>query len=536
MKRLLFLLTLSFFALVSCSKEEETPAPPPTPTYTLSFSAEEGGTVSTEGGTYNQGSKITVTATPDGQYLFKEWSDGSTVNPREITVNSDLTLKATFVKKTYPLSVTIDGEGTVQEQVIIQGSTTETEYNAGTTVRLTATANEGWEFSLWVVDGEVIAENPIEVAIEKGREATVFFKRSAYPLSEAPSEFSVNPGVYSATLEWKRLEDSRIDSIVIYKGKNSYEVSKYLSIPNKDTDGTYTDRFIGIRQSYFYKIQYQIGDSVTIFTPTVEVQALEPINNNAPLNDEIGGIHYAYWDFPIQTFEEVSHKFTIYEYPTNEDGSVNGDGLYYQFYQGILNDTIGFYYGIQTRLFKPGVGFDRGIIFSRWKTRDLENLSLPENSWGESAGYEGDFIGIRNHYNWEVGTYETTLKKDSTDTQGDWYSLKIKRISDNQEDYIGSIRFERSSLSSGIKTGGITWTELYSKVPNGTPLPNWRVSVDDVLVNKVTEPNRVYVTYNGERFIGFSNIYTTNNKDVHFLMGPRVERVNQPGYLWVNQN
>lgn len=98
MKRFLFLPVL-LLSLLSCSKEEEVVTPPPTPTFTLVFSAEEGGTVSTEGGTYSQGSKITVTATPEGQYLFKEWSDGSTVNPREIVVNSDLTLKAMFLKK-----------------------------------------------------------------------------------------------------------------------------------------------------------------------------------------------------------------------------------------------------------------------------------------------------------------------------------------------------------------------------------------------------------------------------------------------------
>ena len=182
MKRFLYLLPLVSFALASCSKEVETPAPPPTPTYKLSFSAEEGGTVSTEGGTYTQGSKITVTANPDGQYLFKEWSDGSTVNPREITVNSDLTLKATFVKKTYPLSVTIDGEGTVQEQVIIQGSTAETQYNAGTTVRLTATPNEGWVFSGWTGDIES-ADLVVEVPIEKGTSVSALFKRGSFELN-----------------------------------------------------------------------------------------------------------------------------------------------------------------------------------------------------------------------------------------------------------------------------------------------------------------------------------------------------------------
>ena len=174
MKKLLFSTLSVILLFVACSKEEQAPPPPPTPTYTLSFSAEAGGSVSSEGGTYNEGSKITVTATPDAQYLFKEWSDGSTVNPREITVTSNLTLKASFIKKTYPLAVNIEGEGTVQEEVIIQGSTSETTYNAGTTVRLTATPNEGWVFAGW--SGDVESEElEIEVPIEKGMSVTALF-------------------------------------------------------------------------------------------------------------------------------------------------------------------------------------------------------------------------------------------------------------------------------------------------------------------------------------------------------------------------
>ena len=175
MKNLLYTL-LAMLALVSCSKEEEVVTPPAAKQYTLTISAEAGGTVSTEGGLYNEGSKITVTATPDDMYLFKEWSDGSTQNPREITVTSNLTLKASFIKKTYSLAVTVEGEGTVAEEVIIQGSTTETEYNAGTTVRLTATPNEGWVFAGWSGDVQS-TDNPIEVSIEKGMSINALFDK-----------------------------------------------------------------------------------------------------------------------------------------------------------------------------------------------------------------------------------------------------------------------------------------------------------------------------------------------------------------------
>ena len=202
MKTKVFFLLLIGFSLFSCSKEEEVVTPPPTPTYTLSFSAEEGGSVSSEGGTYTQGSKITVTATPDAQYLFQEWSDGSTTNPREITVGSDLTLTASFVKKTYPLSVTVEGEGTVQEEVIIQGSTSETKYNAGTIVRLTSTPNEGWVFVGW--SGDIESEElEIEVPIEKGTAVSALFKRDSFELfitiegeGTVKEEVIVQPGQY----------------------------------------------------------------------------------------------------------------------------------------------------------------------------------------------------------------------------------------------------------------------------------------------------------------------------------------------------
>ena len=108
MNKLLFL--LFFITLISCSSEEETPVqsveqtpkpettPAPTPTqYTLTVSSEEGGSVSTEGGTYDEGTTITVTATPSEGYEFVGWL-GSDETERElvILVNSNITLSPIF--------------------------------------------------------------------------------------------------------------------------------------------------------------------------------------------------------------------------------------------------------------------------------------------------------------------------------------------------------------------------------------------------------------------------------------------------------
>jgi hypothetical protein len=108
LNKLLFL--LFFITLISCSSEEETPVqsleqtpkpettPAPTPTqYTLTVSSEEGGSVSTEGGTYDEGTTITITATPSEGYEFVGWL-GSDETKRElvISVNSNITLSPIF--------------------------------------------------------------------------------------------------------------------------------------------------------------------------------------------------------------------------------------------------------------------------------------------------------------------------------------------------------------------------------------------------------------------------------------------------------
>ena len=90
MKKLLSLLAISFIVLSCSSDETSTPvAPPSAPIakYTISFSAGDGGTVSTTGGEYEAGQTVSVTATPQGEYLFKDWSDGNTDATRTITVS-----------------------------------------------------------------------------------------------------------------------------------------------------------------------------------------------------------------------------------------------------------------------------------------------------------------------------------------------------------------------------------------------------------------------------------------------------------------
>ena len=184
MKKLIFL--LSIFAIVLSCSSDETSTPsiststpiskPVTPAavvkYTLSVTAGEGGTVSTTGGEYESGQTVSVTATPEGEYLFKDWSDGNTNATRTITVSSNSTLTANFEKKKYPLTVNIEGEGEVLEEIVNAGRTTD--YDSGTTVKLTAVPSEGWEFVGWT--GAIAsAELEIQILVSEAKTISATF-------------------------------------------------------------------------------------------------------------------------------------------------------------------------------------------------------------------------------------------------------------------------------------------------------------------------------------------------------------------------
>ena len=136
--------------LFFCSKDEETQAPTnnvqtttPEPEnvvvqYTLTVTACDGGSV-TDGGTYDDGTEVTITATANDGYEFVGWEGNDSSNSNlTITLNSNLTLQPIFQIIQYTLSVSTTEGGTVSSE----GAT----YNFGTEVTITATPNDGYLF------------------------------------------------------------------------------------------------------------------------------------------------------------------------------------------------------------------------------------------------------------------------------------------------------------------------------------------------------------------------------------------------------
>ena len=188
-------LTLILFLLyISCGKDA--PVETPTPQiikYTLSFSAGSGGSVSIPGGSYETGTSVSVTATPDSEYVFVDWSNGSTQNPLSVSVNSNQTLTANFEKRKYPLTMNIVGEGTVSEEIISAGRTT-TEYTSGSIIQLTAVPSDGWGFSGW--SGTISStENPIQLTVDESKSITSTFLEFPIPIYLMPFKLTLDSKV-----------------------------------------------------------------------------------------------------------------------------------------------------------------------------------------------------------------------------------------------------------------------------------------------------------------------------------------------------
>ena len=91
------------FLVLTCSDDDD----PERFILSITISPEDGGSVSPEGGTFEDGTTVTLTGTPSEGYIFKEWTGdlASTENPVSVSMDSDMNVTLVFVKPD------VDGDG-----------------------------------------------------------------------------------------------------------------------------------------------------------------------------------------------------------------------------------------------------------------------------------------------------------------------------------------------------------------------------------------------------------------------------------------
>ncbi|MBN2310141.1 MAG: hypothetical protein JXR94_14295 [Candidatus Hydrogenedentes bacterium] len=238
------------------------------------------------------------------------------------------------------------------------------------------------------------------------------------------------------------------------------------------------------------------------------------------------GLTYVWWRFDKPEFEDLQIDFEILgEIPQKP-------GLYLQFYQGEIGD-IGFYFGLQTDVYDPDRGWrGKGILFSRWGTRDLANVRSVSSGWVQSSGHEGDFVGIRRNYAWTDHRYRFHLARVDEDGEGVWYGLFLLDYDTGSEDYAGAIRFpKRENRSPKVRDGGGTWIEVYSAAGGPDDLPYVHLSISGAYADHRRTPARRAVS-------NYSNVentdvfYDSESKRIHMLFGKGVTRKHEAGRLF----
>jgi len=167
------------------------------PAYTLTVSLNpiEGGSVSPSGGQHKHGTTLSLTASPSSEFNFSSWSGdltGTSLNA-SLTMLSDKTIEANFVKKKYNFSSSVEGEGTITTKVIQPGATDK--YNSGTILELTANPASEWVFSEW--RGDLTGnDNPKQITVDGPKVITAVFVKKKYKVDiEVQGEGSVTTEV-----------------------------------------------------------------------------------------------------------------------------------------------------------------------------------------------------------------------------------------------------------------------------------------------------------------------------------------------------
>ena len=167
------------------------PTPPAAKTYTLtvgtvSSNGARGGSVSRNPSrtAYDAGESVTVTATPDSNYKFTEWSGAAsgTANPITITMNGDKTLTANFEWQgtTPPPPPVTAYKITISINPATGGSVSlnpdRSDYDENAQVAATATARTDYRFTGWS-NAATGTANPITITMNGNKTLTANFEQ-----------------------------------------------------------------------------------------------------------------------------------------------------------------------------------------------------------------------------------------------------------------------------------------------------------------------------------------------------------------------
>ncbi|WP_298881567.1 T9SS type A sorting domain-containing protein [uncultured Polaribacter sp.] len=206
-------------------------------------------------GTFDNGTVVTLTATPNTGYELSSWSGDVNVtgapNPISITMNSDKNVTANFTKIRRLLALNpVNGLGTITANP----ASSDGFYDDGTTITLTANPNTGYGFTDWDITNFTSntssnsTTNPITFVIDGYYQFTANFSTVTSILDTKKINFEISPNPTNGILNLKVASTIKNGTIFNLIGK------KVKSFTSKNIDISTLSKGI-----YLLKIETENG-------------------------------------------------------------------------------------------------------------------------------------------------------------------------------------------------------------------------------------------------------------------------------------
>ena len=498
MRKFIFFTLLTL--LLSCSSDPIV--------YTLTATADpaEGGQVVPEYMEYGEGDTAYVVATPSDEYVLERWSGDASGNANTlvITMDKNKDVTAHFVKKKYPLTIKIEGEGEVKQEVIKQGMARD--YNSGTIVKLTAEPDGEWLFVRW--RGDLTGnENPTQITIDGPKTVVAEFEKKKYPLTieivgegqvaekvikpGAPNDYNSGTIVELEALsgqswefsEWqvdltgtqnpkqitinspKTVRAVFVESSPVYLDENGVTIKAH-DWAEVGQEGAVNGVTYKIIDREMLDVMIENGEDVTKVCTTKITSMKELFKNNESFNQDISS-----WDTSnITTFERIFLKATAFNQNISSWDVSN-----------VIDMTFAFH---------TASSFNQDI--SKWNVSKVEIMSHTfalANSFNQDigkwdVGNVKDFIGCfffndvfnQDLSNWDVSsaTRFRGMFYKAREFNGDLSRWDTSNVTDM------SAMFAYSNFNQDISNWDVSKVErmnqMFSYSPFNQPIGNWDTS------------------------------------------------------------
>ena len=233
------------------------------------------------------------------------------------------------------------------------------------------------------------------------------------------------------------------------------------------------------------------------------------------------GLANIWWDLPPQdVFRSLTLSIEIADaVPERTSVYIAPVGLAW------LNDTP-FYGGLLSGAPLPTGGSGRIALFSRWHERRMDYIREAPGGFSQSAGYEGDFIGVRQRVPWRRGRYRIGFVDVGRDGEGRgrWIGQYVRDESTGETWHTGALCFPGETLR--LRPRMAAFVEMFGAAIRPHEIPRLRVRFGDLHINGAPVPLRSALVRYRVRTPPFAEVQAAGAGALAVETGRRFRRAN----------